>query len=181
MNFNSLIHISNSKTKSPGWRSAWFVLAAIATLTASCVSVNIGPKGGEHSKNVQVAAPGLPYQPLKQSNADGAWQNSKNGNSISYFSTCNDPADPSIESASSDLMSELRELKVINQTRTVFNGREALDQEVEGRVEGIPTKIRAVVFKKNGCIYSMSFIGVSKAFDSDRSVFEEFLKGFKAP
>jgi hypothetical protein len=174
MNFISLINIIRKS-------GACQVLLGIGLLSASCVSVNIGPKAGEHSKQVSFTAPPAPYQALKQTNADNAWQNPKNGNTISYFSTCNDPSDPSIESVGSDLLSELREAKEVSKATVLFNGREGLDQEVEGRVEGIPTKIRAMVFKKNGCVFSVSFIGVSRAFDSDRKVFNEFLKGFKAP
>ena len=58
---------------------------------------------------------------------------------------------------------------------------DALDTEAEARVEGVPTKIRTLVFKKNGCLYTLSLIGISKNFDKGIEPFETFVKGFQAP
>jgi hypothetical protein len=154
---------------------------AVAMSVTSCISVNIGPKPGERSKGVEYSAPDKPYEKLKDTRADGAWQNAASGNSISYFSTCNDPADPPLDSVARDLFSELRESNVIRQSTTSFNSREALDMEVEGKVDGVPTRIRAVIFKKNGCTYTLSQIGVPRAFESDRPKFQSFIGSFQAP
>jgi hypothetical protein len=157
--------------------------AAVAALMSvvSCVSVNIGPKPGERSKGVEYNAPEKPYDKLKDTRADSAWQNTVNGNSISYFSTCNDPADPPLETVARDLFSELRDMIVIRENSKPFNSREALDMEVEGKVDGVPTRVRAVIFKKNGCTYTLSHIGVPRAFESDRPKFQTFIESFKAP
>lgn len=151
------------------------------TVCCSCVSVNLGPKGPDKSKNVDFKPPHSPYETLKEAPADGAWINKKNGNSISYLSTCNDPADPPLESVSRELMAELRDNKQIRLESLTFNGREALDQENEGKVDGILTRVRSLIFKKNGCLYTLNYIGRSKTFETDRRVFEDFLKGFQAP
>lgn len=161
-------------------RPAYFY-ASLFFILSSCVSVNIGPKDGERSKGVRYAEPPPPYQSLRESQADGAWLNSRNGNSISYFSICNDPTDPPLEALSRDLFNELRELKELKRTVTVYNGREALNQEVEGKMDGILTRIHAVIFKKNSCTYTLSLIGVVRAFEEDRAVFEKFLREFHAP
>jgi hypothetical protein len=153
----------------------------IALVGTSCVSVSLGPKPGEQSKGVQFASPPPPYEPLEQSRADGAWQNTKNGNSISFFSTCNDPAEPPLEFLSKELFSELGEMKMLRQRLITFNGREALEQEVEGKVDGVLTRIHAVLFKKNGCTYTLSFIGVPNAYENDRAVYAGFLQRFHAP
>jgi hypothetical protein len=62
-----------------------------------------------------------------------------------------------------------------------FNGREALSNEVEGLVDGVRTRIHAVVFKKNNCLYTLSYIGVAPAYPKDHPHFDEFLRSFKAP
>ena len=43
------------------------------------------------------------------------------------------------------------------------------------------TRIHSLIFKKNGCMYTLTYIGVPRAYDSDRAIFDEFLKGFQAP
>ena len=65
--------------------------------------------------------------------------------------------------------------------RTASNGREALETEVEGKLDGVMTRIRALVFKKNGCTYTISHIGVPRTFEEDRGRFTEFLGNFQAP
>lgn len=158
----------------------------IATISASalfagCVSVNIGGEKAERSKGVRLFQPKDPYTEIEGSRADGAWRNPANGNSISYFSTCNEAADPSLENATTELFADLKQLVIKRQATTTFNGREALDSEVEGKMEGIATRVRAIVFKKNGCLYTLSHVGVASKFDEDRQAFDSFAKGFEAP
>lgn len=152
-----------------------------ATTLTACISVNIGPKGPEKSKNVVALAPPAPYQALKGARADGAWQNPQDGNSISYLSTCNEQSDPSLEAATEELISAFGSTKTLSQKKLEFDGRDALDTEAEARVEGVPTKIRALVYKKNGCLYTLSLIGVSKSFGKGIPAFESFVRGFQAP
>jgi hypothetical protein len=148
---------------------------------SGCISVNIGPKGPEKSKNVSVTPPDAPFEEIKGLRADGAWQNPQNGNSISYLSTCNEQSDPSLETATDEMIAAFGETKRLSQKKLVFDGRDALDTEAEARVEGVPTKIRALVFKKNGCLYTLSLIGVAKTFEKGQRPFEDFVKGFQAP
>ncbi|MES2963531.1 MAG: hypothetical protein V4760_06545 [Bdellovibrionota bacterium] len=156
-------------------------LASLSLVFAGCVSVNIGGSKAERSKGVRVSAPSAPFTEIEGSRADGAWKNSSNGNSISYLSTCNDPADPSLETATNELFSDLKAMIVKKQATTTFSGREALDTEVDGKMEGIATRVRSVVFKKNGCLYTLSLVGVAAKFDEDRSKFDQFLTAFEAP
>lgn len=167
------------KISTPLWIG---VLTAITMVVfCACVSVNLGPKPGERSKGVDYRAPASPYEFLKDTRADGAWQNKSNGNSISYFSTCNDPADPALETVSRELFNELKDIRTIKQESSNFNSRESLEMEVEGKVDGVPTRIRALMFKKNGCTYTLSHIGLPKGFDADRRMFDDFLRSFQAP
>jgi hypothetical protein len=147
----------------------------------SCITVSLGGSKAETSKGVRFAAPASPYREIEGSRADGAWKNPSNGNSISYFSTCNDPADPSLESATNELFSDLKNMVVKKQATTEFNGREALDTEVEGKMEGILSRVRSVVFKKNGCLYTISHVGIATKFEEDRPKFDQFLTNFEAP
>jgi len=165
-------------------RSAFRLLLAqvLVLFTASaCISLNLTPQKGERSKGVQFTPPSAPYISLSTTHADLAWQNKQNGNSISYFSTCNDPADPSLEIISNELFADMRDLNVIRRDTRLFNAREALDIEVEGKVEGVPTKVRALIFKKNGCIYTLTLVGLPPVFEEDRGRFDGFLRSFQAP
>ena len=162
-----------------------FAIAAVAVFSAAslmsaCVSVNIGPKAGLKSSEVKFSAPPAPFDAIGNVPADGAWQNKKNGNTISFYSVCNDPADPPIDVVMRDLFAELEGLKTVHTENRTFDSREALDTEVEGRLDGVPTRIHAVVYKKNSCTYTLSYIGVPKSFEEDRPRFANFLGNFRA-
>ena len=38
-----------------------------------------------------------------------------------------------------------------------------------------------MIFKKNDCAYSLTYVGVSRAFANDKYLFQTFLQSFKAP
>jgi hypothetical protein len=158
------------------------VFASLVLLfLGGCVSINVGSSKAERSKNVSFQAPDAPFAVLKETHADQAWLNHRNGNSISYFSTCRDPADPSLENITQDLFSDLKDMKTIASDHISFSGREALKSEVEGTVDGVLTRIEALVFKKNDCSYTLSYVGLKSAFEADRAKFETFMKSFQAP
>jgi len=161
-------------------RIALTQLAMLVALSA-CVSLNIAPQKGERSRGVHFMPPPRPYLVLKSTTADAAWQNKENGNSISFFSNCNEPSPQSLEAVSRELFLDLRDLKVLRRELRLFNAREALDIEVEGRVEGVPTRVRAVIFQKNGCTYTLSHVGLPTVFETDREFFDGFLRSFQAP
>jgi hypothetical protein len=157
------------------------LFGALAAGGPCCVSVNLASQPSAKSGGVTYAEPGAPFARLESRRADGAWQNKKNGNTISYLSTCNDPADPPLESVARELTSSLDGPQVSRSSSEPFNGREALHFLVAGAVDGVKTEVEAIVFKRNHCIYSLSYVGVQKAFQADRARFQEFLDGFRAP
>jgi hypothetical protein len=167
----------------PGNSRAAKLLAAglIFFAASSCISVDVGIKPPAPSKGVVYRSPGPPFQPLAQTRADRAWKSRSSGNSISFHSSCHDPADPALETVLREMLNELQDLRTLRTQTVTFNAREAIDSEVEGRLDGIPTRIRSIVFKKNNCLYTISHIGLPASFEGDRERFDEFLAGFRAP
>lgn len=153
----------------------------MGVVLTGCISLNVGGGSVEKSSGVEFTEPAGSFERLPDTRADRAWLNRSNGNSISYLSTCNDPADPSLETATNELFAGLSDLKVVRSSRASFNGRDALTTEVEGKLEGVQTRIRAMVFKKNGCLYTVSYVGIPDAFVKDLHHFENFLQSFEAP
>lgn len=159
-----------------------FACALVVSFVLSgCISLNLGQSKAERSAGVTFNEPVSPFQKLQGGSADGAWQNRQNGNSISYHSSCEDPADPSLDLVIRDLFADFKDMKVLKRETTQFNGREAEVAEVEGLVDGVKTRVHAVVFKKNNCLYTLSYIGVTPSFDADHGRFEDFLGSFRAP
>ncbi len=159
------------------------LLLAISTpaIFSACVSVTLGKDKNKRADDIHYKAPSTPFKEMEVKGADEAWQNKSNGNTISFLSTCNDAADPSLEAVQGDLLSALDDLHVLSSERQTFNSRLALATEAEGFVDGVRTRLATLVFKKNNCIYALSYVGVDKTFADDRSRFHEFVKTFEAP
>ena len=169
---------------SAGALASLLAAGLVVSLTVSlpgCVSVEIAGKKADRSTGVQVVEPGAPFVRIASPQADGAWLNKANGNAISYLSTCHDPTDPSLDSAFTELIGSLESPKTIRTATETFNGREALEAEVAGLVDGVRTHVEVVIFKRNQCLYSLSYVGVEKSFAGDRARFQRFLDGFRAP
>jgi hypothetical protein len=173
--------ISARPIRAASWLAAVWIGVLLTLATSGCISLNIGQQKGERSSGVRFDPPGFPFQPLEGGRADGAWQNRQNGNSISYLSSCDDPSDPALDLVMRDLFADFKDMKSLKRETTQFNGREAEVAEVEGLVDGVRTRVHAVVFKKNNCLYTLSYIGVAPSFEADHGRFEQFLGSFRAP
>ena len=155
-------------------------LCTSLTICSGCVSVSLSPKISK-ANNVEFKAPSQPFESIYPPGADKAWQDKNLGNSISFMSTCNDPSDPSIEIVEKDMLNNLQAVKIKETKNDFFNGRESRRSQAEGDVDGIPTKVEVLTFKKNSCTYSLMYVAIAKHFEQDLSAFQNFLASFKAP
>lgn len=158
---------------------------------SACVSVNIGPAKVEKSSGVVFAEPTGNFKALEDGPADVAWNNSHTGSTIAFQSNCADTSDAPLESIATDLFAGFEQSKDLRNERISFDGREALDREIEGKVDGVSTRVRAIIYKKNRCSYVLTFVTLSKslvadtankaATNGDATQFERFAASFKAP
>lgn len=156
-------------------------LIALIVLTVGCVTVTLsGGKKRTTAEGIIFTAP-TSFRAIKVESADHAWQNRQNGNSISVHSSCGDETDLSLKQLLLLSVSDLEDVVVVDQKDLTFNNREALRSHLSGRVDGVPTEIETLVFKKNRCTFNLTYVGVKKYFSSGIHVFEEFLTSFKAP
>jgi hypothetical protein len=145
-----------------------------------CVSVNVGPKQPKKSENVSFIAPASPYKEIRADNADKIWQSSKTGNTISYLSECNMTVDPTLQVIETEFLSALNSLVINKSEQRSFNEREAKVTNAFGKVDGVDVAISILVFKKNNCNYTISYVGKKTGFEPELSIFENFLKNFRA-
>lgn len=158
-----------------------FKLIIMSLLLGSCVSVELPGGKVTSAKNVEFSEPSEPFEKIKSKNADRAWQSSKTGNTISYISECGSTADASLQTLETDSLSALNKLQILKTETTTYNGRESRQTVSAGTIDGVPVALALVVFKKNGCNYTLSYGGVEKQFNSELPAFESFKANFKAP
>jgi len=157
-----------------------FLLLILGLTHVSCVSVNIGPKKAGRAENIRTSPPGNSFQSISETAADQAWQSQKTGNTISYLSECPEPA-MSLELLTSESLAVLKNNHVIEQKTKFFNGREALATRAEGTLDGIGMKMQALVFKRNGCSFLITYAARKDRFNDELHEFTQFLESFQAP
>ena len=155
-------------------------LSAITGLQG-CVTVKIAGESGKKAEGVGYVEPKKPFEKESRSEVDAAWKNGRNGNLISFISDCNDPTDPPLNQIVSGVLSGLSDMKSLEESTPMIQGREGQRVHAAGKVDGVPTEIDILAFKRNHCIYILSYVGVKKAFAEDRQAFSQFIDGFRAP
>lgn len=86
-----------------------------------------------------------------------------------------------LEGIQQSMLYGIDSIKILKSVTMTYNEREALNSVVEGKVDGVDTKLELMILKKNRCTYMISYVALAKAFESDNKTFQNFLKSFEAP
>lgn len=158
------------------------MLYILMTVTvSSCVSVELGPKRPARASGIRYDAPAKPFEKASADNVDEIWRNPRNGNALSFLSECNDPSDPSLHAIEQGVLSGLYPYNYVKQNDITYEGRAARRVQVKGVVDGVPSLVDLLVFKRNNCIYILSYVGLEQNHHQDEKTFETFISGFHAP
>lgn len=147
----------------------------------ACVSVNIPSTSSVKAKGTTYTDPSTPFKSIKPQQLDKVWLSEKTGNTISYLSECESPMDPSLKQIEGESLSALGKLKIESSQNASFNNRESLLTIASGEVDGVPAKVKLVIFKRNNCSYTLTYAGIEKKFASEISFFDRFVESFRVP
>jgi hypothetical protein len=81
----------------------------------------------------------------------------------------------------SEALSALNNMQVISHESWTYNDREALRSMSEGQVDGVSVKMSLVIFKKNNCSFTLSYVGRSSLFPANQTEFSAFVERFQVP
>lgn len=125
--------------------------------------------------------PEAPFKDFAAAQADRAWISEKTGNTISYISECGNQNDPSIEQIETDSLNSLSQLVPFKIETLQYNERTARFSIHKGVLDGVQVQIAMMIFKKNGCDYSISYGGLESKFKIEEHLFNNFIQNFKVP
>ncbi|MCB0412192.1 MAG: hypothetical protein KDD22_06670 [Bdellovibrionales bacterium] len=157
------------------------LILTLGAFLCSCVSVNLGNSQGEKASGIKYSEPADPFDDQNLPYVDEAWTNPKTGNTISFLSDCNSSTDPSLKDLRDSTLSGLKSLNLQSSEEITYNGRAGLRSLATGSLDGVDSKVDLLVFKKNNCIYFLTYTGVPLQFNVDHMEFERFVKEFNAP
>jgi hypothetical protein len=157
-----------------------FVFIVIAlTLSIGCQSkAHKKPKSNEGQ--FITATPEGSWKKVEPGGADKAWYHPDIGASIYFDSNCKERfEDGRLEDLITHLTFGLVQGAPLREEMLMLDGREALLRVYDGKMDGVPVRVGAVVTKKNECLYDGVYIASPSEFDAQWSAFVEVISGFK--
>lgn len=134
----------------------------------------------QKASDVSFTAPADPFKKI-DSTADAAWKSKATGSTIAFSSACGESADLPIETVVAELTSAFDEEHGLSKDKVLFDGRESLQLKMNGKIDGVETRIEAIVYKKNKCTFTLSLVSLPQNIKTDAEHFARFRDGFHAP
>lgn len=155
-------------------------LSSLILILTSCITIG-GNKEIVPAKNISYQNPGASFELKKDRPGDKSWQSTRTKNSITFFSDCSENADPSLDQLQNDVVSGFEDTKLSESETISYNQRQARKFVLFGSLDGISVQIQGIVFKKNGCSYTLIYGGKKVSFNSELPIFNDFINGFQVP
>lgn len=148
---------------------------------SGCINVAIGTSSVKKADGVRFTAPQTPFEKVSRDDVDASWRNPKNGNSIAFISDCQDASDPDLDTIASGIFNGIKNLEYKSDENLTYRSREAKRILAHGKVDGVPTFTDLLIFKKNRCIYVLSYVSLDSTRAANTQDFERFIQGFNPP
>lgn len=161
--------------------TTFFISLSLSVSQWGCVSIPIEKDKNIKDSSIQFQAPPHPYIDFDAKDLDKAWKSRQTGNSISYFSDCNPDNDPNFLTIRNGLIADLHSHEILKESYIDFNQRKALESTVFGKVDGVDTKIKLIILKKNSCLYILTYVALIQNFERGLPDFNSFTSHFKVP
>jgi hypothetical protein len=157
-----------------------FTVILLLANVSACVSVKLGSSEKRvPSQKYSFREPDAIFKTLNTDFADKAWQSSKTANSLVVISECGPIGDQDLKKIALEHFSALQTLEIEKEELHPYSGREALMTIAKGQVDGVPVKMAVHTVNKNGCNYTITYLGRSDKFALEISLMESFVNGFK--
>lgn len=155
-------------------------LILTSLFASGCVSVGINTnKKSPKSDSVVFSEPSKPFEEIKSDTGDKTWLSGKTGNTISYLSECNLNSDSKLEEILTESTSFIDDKKEVSNEEKMYNQRKSVQSVLTGNVDGINVQMFIVIFRKNQCLYTLTYGGTENNFNEEKKIFLNFLDNFK--
>ena len=160
-------------------RPGRLLVLAAAALLLSCTPRKIRQARRLEGRYLVGHPQGEAWSPVDPGGADYAWYNQRSRAAIYTDSNCGSRfEDASLDSLLGHLLHGLGGGAPLVEERLSVGGREALLQVREGRVDGMSTRVAAVVLKKDGCTFDLVYLASPEQFQDDLQPLREVMEGF---
>lgn len=156
-------------------------LLVLATLTQGCAILGGGDDPVVKAEDYTYSNPEGSFEKVSISSADAVWQSRKTGNTIAVNSMCQKYVNVSLTNLQNNILAGIEDLEIIEESQPMFNRRRSKRVLAKGNTDGVPIQIDLLTLKKNTCTFDIAYIGRTKTFENERTLFSKFLQRFKVP
>lgn len=158
-----------------------FVVGLLSLLALACSHGRL--KGDVYEKgNMRYHVARLDSAHWKQVGVSGndlAFVSREGGFLMALNSSCKDYGDPPLEVLMQHLLMGFTEREKLQSERMVLDGREGLRTRYVAKMDGVARELDLFVFKKDGCVFDLSYIAPMGKGEVWRSEFERMLSEFQ--
>jgi len=110
---------------------------------------------------------------------DVAFASREGGFLLALNATCKEHGDPPLEVLTQHLLIGFTEREKLQSERRKVDGREGLSSRYVAKMDGVARELDLFVFKKDGCIFDVSYIAPLGKGELWRGEFERMVSEFK--
>jgi hypothetical protein len=117
------------------------------------------------------------WRRVSVASADVAWIHDELGASLLVNSHCRGVQDAPLEALAGHLLIGFTERALLAERKLELSRREALEREVQAKLDGVPRHLLLLVLKKDGCVYDVVLDATPAGFARARPAYEGMLQG----
>ena len=149
--------------------TAVFILAIVGIMP-SCISVKVPLGPAEKVDNLKFKTPEKPFVELNAESADFSWISEMTGNTISVLSECQESRLKPKDVATDSLLA-IDNSKILNGEQLTISNHPAYELTATGRVDQHNVKITILSLRTKECFVTLTYGGLEKGFDSEKSIY----------
>lgn len=161
--------------------SVWAVAALAGLLAHGCAGGSAVKDDGtvrSDVANYQIKAPAGGWSEVSVGNSDAAWVHETYHATLMVNALCEGVDDAPLTALTNHLLFGTTDREFVSQEEVMVSRRAALESTVNFKLDGVPRRMKALVMKKDGCVYDIVYAAPPEKFDEGLSGYTALRSNF---
>lgn len=165
----STVKASAQEARLVSGRSAVWVIAALTwALASGCAGGSAVKDDGTVQSDVanyQIKAPEGGWSEVSVGDSDAAWVHETLHATLMVNALCEGVDDAPLTALTNHLLFGTTDREFVAQEEVMVSRRAALESTVNFKLDGVPRRMKALVMKKDGCVYDIVYAAPPESFE----------------
>ena len=128
--------------------------------------------------NYKVKPPSAGWSEVKVAGSDAAWVHEKSHASLMVNALCEGSEDAPLTALTNHLLFGTTDREFIKQEEVMVSRRAGLETTANFKLDGVPRRMKALVVKKDGCVYDIVYAAPPESFDQGLAGYDSVRANF---